>query len=103
VDGALCEVCEEEPAIARCRICGRLVCAKDFEASLGICRVCLSTLCQICHERLAVGHCARCGRLVCRRDSVRVGLSRYCIDCARALGILPATRQEEVGDPDYPD
>jgi hypothetical protein len=84
----LCEICEEEPAVAKCRICGRWVCGKDFDASLGICNVCLSTLCQVCHERLAIGHCARCGRLVCRRDSVRVGLLRYCVDCARELGIV---------------
>ncbi len=83
-----CEVCEEEPAIARCRICGRWVCAHDYDQARGICSVCLSTLCQICGSKLAIGHCARCGRLVCRGDSVRVGLSRYCVDCARELGII---------------
>jgi hypothetical protein len=84
----LCDICEEKPAVTRCRICGRYVCSDDFDHSINACKACSATLCQVCRERLAVGHCARCGRLVCRRDSVRVGLSRYCIDCARELGII---------------
>lgn len=84
----LCQVCEERPAVLRCRVCGRWVCVGDFDEELNVCKPCSSTLCQICRERLAIGHCARCGRLVCRRDSVRVGLSRYCMECARELGLL---------------
>ena len=84
----LCDICEERPAVLRCRICGRYVCDEDFDHSINACRACSATLCQVCRERLAVGHCARCGRLVCRRDSVRVGLARYCIDCARELGLI---------------
>ncbi|MFB6471119.1 MAG: hypothetical protein TU36_007825 [Vulcanisaeta sp. AZ3] len=84
----LCQICEERPASYTCRICSRHVCEEDFDFKVNACKACSSTLCQVCHERLAISHCARCGKLVCRKDSIRVGLSRYCLDCARELRII---------------
>jgi len=83
-----CELCLLNEASRVCRICGRHVCVDDYVEDKGICIACRDTLCYICGERLAVSLCARCGKPVCRLHSIRVGLVRYCVNCARELGIL---------------
>jgi len=83
-----CEICLINEASRVCRICGRHVCLEDYDEGKGVCSICSSTLCYMCGERLAVSLCAKCGKPICRVHSVRVGLIRYCLNCAKELGIL---------------
>ncbi|MEM0025361.1 MAG: hypothetical protein QXZ48_00155 [Zestosphaera sp.] len=78
----LCEVCEERPAIRKCRICGRRVCEKHLSED-GVCAVCTDLMCRVCKARLSVTSCILCGRPICRTCSVELepGI-RMCIHCA---------------------
>lgn len=84
----LCEVCEEEPAVRRCRICGRYVCEKHVSRE-GVCAVCMDLMCMICGTRLSVTSCIMCGRPVCRTCSVELepGI-RACVDCINNFSVL---------------
>jgi hypothetical protein len=84
----LCEVCEERPAVRRCRICGRYVCEKHVNEE-GVCAVCEDLMCRICNARLSVTSCVICGRPVCRSCSVELepGI-RVCKQCVNNLRIL---------------
>lgn len=80
-----CEVCEEKPAVRKCRICGRYVC-EDHVTGEGVCAVCEDLMCRICNARLSVTSCVACGRPVCRNCSVELepGI-RACLHCANNL------------------
>jgi len=87
--GRLCEICESEVAVGRCRICGRWACRRHLRN--GVCSVCRDLLCQVCGVRLSVDSCLICGRLVCRECSVELqpGI-RVCRDCYSRIDELIA-------------
>jgi hypothetical protein len=76
-----CEICGRR-AVARCKICGRLVCEEHYDKKRGICVICAQSLCEICGKRLAVGRCVFCKRLVCDKCSVQLdNVRRICVEC----------------------
>ncbi len=90
----LCEVCEEKPAVGRCRICGRYVCKEHLNKE-GVCAACVDLMCRVCGTRLSVTSCVVCGRPICRTCSIELepGI-RVCTQCAtnslslKKLGVL---------------
>lgn len=79
----LCEVCEAEEAVGRCKLCGRYACSRHLDPD-GICSICRETLCRICNQRLSVGMCLICTRVICKDCSVElqpgIRLCRECYD-----------------------
>lgn len=39
----LCQVCETEPAVERCKHCGALVCSEHYDREYGACLDCASS------------------------------------------------------------
>jgi len=77
-----CEICDKKISVGfKCRLCGRTVCAEDFEPRNGICVACKESLCEVCNEKLAIGYCKICGRLVCEACSLKDGVALVCKDC----------------------
>ena len=87
VTANLCEVCWAREASARCIVCGRAVCAEDYDPDTGLCNLCRESLCKICGRRLAVSYCTVCGRLGCDSCLIQIDPSRWvCREClARGL------------------
>lgn len=90
-----CEICgEPSGSLRRCRLCGRRVCARDFEEERGICVACAEALCEVCGRYLSVGYCEVCGRLVCEVCSVERGPALVCVECARLTKGKPGSSPE---------
>jgi len=81
----LCEVCEADIAVGKCRICGRYACAKHL-GNDGICSICREVMCEICNRRLSITTCLICGRLICKNCSVELQPAiRVCSECYNKL------------------
>ncbi|MDK2384666.1 MAG: B-box zinc finger protein [Candidatus Korarchaeota archaeon] len=92
-----CEICGAPHAGNRCRICGRRVCDRHYDASRGICLICSSALCEICGSRLATSYCQVCGRYVCPGCSVQLTpVMRVCVECFSKLGREGVLRELEA-------
>lgn len=94
-ESILCEVCEEKPAVRRCKICGRYVCEEHLNKE-GVCVVCVDLMCRKCNTRLSVTSCVVCGEPVCRTCSIElepgIRVCKYCVNnlsALKELGLLP--------------
>ncbi|RLG83376.1 MAG: hypothetical protein DRO40_04835 [Thermoprotei archaeon] len=77
-----CSICGIANAEYKCRICGRLVCSRDYIKSQGICLICKDTMCEICGKYLSIGYCMICGRIGCEDCLVQVSTVAYvCKKC----------------------
>lgn len=93
-----CEICEEEPAEFKCRLCGRNVCQLHFNRLTGICSVCELALCEICGKALSVSYCPICGRLGCSDCLVQLTpVVRVCKDCIVKYGVNKVKEMLKVG------
>lgn len=77
-----CELCDELPAMYRCKMCGRYVCEKHFDRIREMCIACTESLCNICFKNLSIGICSICKRIVCAGCSIDIdGVRRVCVYC----------------------
>ncbi len=80
----LCSICGLEEGVYKCRVCGRLVCSRDFDKSRGVCIICRDTVCSICGKYPSIGYCMICGRIGCEECLVQVTTVSYvCRECIR--------------------
>ncbi|MEM1919074.1 MAG: hypothetical protein QXP72_03600 [Desulfurococcaceae archaeon] len=88
-----CEICDFELAMYRCGLCGRIVCAQDYDFDKNICLVCRDTLCNFCGSKLSIKYCRICGRVGCDDCLIQESLVSYvCKECIRSI------KKNGVGD-----
>lgn len=79
-----CVICGINDALYKCRLCGRMVCSKDYDHVIGLCSICKTTRCEICGRYPSIGYCLVCGRVGCEDCLIQVTLVSYvCRECVR--------------------
>ncbi len=77
-----CEICGvQHEELAKCRMCGSLICDECTSGENELCLVCMEAKCSICGEYLSSRACNICGALVCEDHGIRVNEATICENC----------------------